>query len=555
MKQVNAVPDRAATFVVHPTPGIGDATTIQEALDMLPAEGGSLFVREGTYAQSVTITIPAGKPVSIFGSGNNTILSLGANAIPAFTVPTGAVTNTPIYLHNFKVTGTEVADQAVLEYADANSLAEIYIEHVDTAGIEKTINVTNASQASSSPGEDDARFHLAYCRIRPNSTDTSVILSNPSVGYPRCWMEEVEFIGDSLFAIPMGRTEPLFGRFASDDWFGDVYMTNCEMSVGFGEHDVAAFGVTDSIIYNNDSSIPLIDILTFGSFADLNPGSIRGSTFRGIRVEGVEGMSFLTTQFTDCVLDLFGVDSIVGDGCTFLQDTVPYPAAFVIRIQNEDMKVIGSSFDISTAPAAIININAPSFIIGNDFEGVNSPGVNGCVHLNNGTCIIVGNKFPFAPTSGPPLRESNGPNYYHANSRLFNNGGLVVQPVIPQGQGSEVEGMLDQNGTGSIGGGTAIVIRYKNPFGLAQVKGYIQNSGVNNWTLTETYITQTLGTFTRVTTPFTPGSTKILDPFDFTGLALTLPQVVEYRVSVTVIAGAAGFTRFFGAPCGVSGSL
>lgn len=44
----------AATLVVDPG-GRGDYTTIQAALDGLPAGGGEVFVREGTYAEALTI--------------------------------------------------------------------------------------------------------------------------------------------------------------------------------------------------------------------------------------------------------------------------------------------------------------------------------------------------------------------------------------------------------------------------------------------------------------------------------------------------------------------
>jgi hypothetical protein len=103
MKQANAVPDRAATLVVHPTPGIGDATTIADALAMLPAGGGSLLVREGTYSISATLTMPD-KPVMIKGCGDDTIISLGANAIPAFTIPDGLSVRRDYIFENMLVT-------------------------------------------------------------------------------------------------------------------------------------------------------------------------------------------------------------------------------------------------------------------------------------------------------------------------------------------------------------------------------------------------------------------------------------------------------------------
>lgn len=81
----------AATFVVSPTPGVGDFTTIQAAINALPPEGGKILIREGTYPITSEITIPD-KQVFLDGcgtqlsqvSGQGTVIDLGANAINAF---------------------------------------------------------------------------------------------------------------------------------------------------------------------------------------------------------------------------------------------------------------------------------------------------------------------------------------------------------------------------------------------------------------------------------------------------------------------------------------
>jgi pectin methylesterase-like acyl-CoA thioesterase len=80
----------AATFVVSPTPGVGDFTTIQDALDALPAEGGKILIREGTYPITTEIQIPNkqvfldGCGTELAGNDQGTVIDLGANAINAF---------------------------------------------------------------------------------------------------------------------------------------------------------------------------------------------------------------------------------------------------------------------------------------------------------------------------------------------------------------------------------------------------------------------------------------------------------------------------------------
>jgi len=532
-------PDIFAPTRVVDAGGTGTDLTIASALAALPAEGGSIYVKQGTYAIVATLTIPAGKPVLIKGSGNATVIDLGANAIPAFTVPTGATTNTPIIFDSFKVTGNETAGQTFVEYDDANGLCEVFMQNIVTTGVETTINSNSAASASSTPGQDDPRFHMLRCRIRPCATDNSVILHNSSFGLPRCWMTEVEFIGDSLFAIPGGRTAPLFGRVADDTWFGDCYLDSCEMSIGTGESDFATFECFNSTLWNNDNVNTTVEYFLFGSFEGLNPGTIRDSAMRGIWFQAFEaGSSFYSNWIQDCPLDLFGAGIVIGDN-NIIEVRSPWPVAtdFGIRVQNETVVIRNNRFRFRNAtPSMVVDLEAPSTVTGNDFSE-NHPNANGSIFIDNGDCIITSNRFTFAPTTGPNVREINGPTIYDNNNRLFTNktaGGPIVDPVIPLGNGDTVDGTVDFNAAGSVGGTAtnSLVVWYRNPFGLAKLQGYIHNTGANNITVREQYISQNEGTFTR-STVIAAGAKLVLDPYNFTGFVGLDNQVVDYRVDVS----------------------
>jgi hypothetical protein len=101
----------AATFVVSPTPGVGNFTTIAAALAALPAEGGYLLLREGTFPISASIVLPD-KPVVIRGCGRGvTVVDMGANAIVAFSI---------IFAHQYKfenlsALGSALAGQGAFE--------------------------------------------------------------------------------------------------------------------------------------------------------------------------------------------------------------------------------------------------------------------------------------------------------------------------------------------------------------------------------------------------------------------------------------------------------
>jgi hypothetical protein len=552
----------AATRVVSLIAGDGTDLTIAAAILALPAEGGLIYVKQGTYPLAASIALPAGKPVTIRGSGSGTIISLGANAIPAFTIPTGYTANTPIVLDNFLVTGTEVAGQTVVQYGDNNGLAEVYMENIVTTGVELTIDSASTSSASSAPGQDDPRFHLLRCRIRPCSTNNSVILHNSSFGLPRAWLTEVEFIGDSLFAIPALRTAPLFGRLADDTWFGDCYLDTCEMSIGTGESDFATFECFNSTLWNNDDVNLTVTYFLFGSFEGLNPGTVRDSSCRGIYFEAEEaGSNFFSNWLQDCPIGIFGAGVVVGDN-QLIEVRNPWPVAhpFGIQIQNEQAVIRNNRFRFrQTTPPQIIDVEVSTRILGNDFSECFPP-VNGTILLNSGENIITDNYFTFAPTTGPNVNETGGggASYYDNNNRLFTNktgGGPIVDPILPRGNGSTIQGTTGVAGSASVGGTAtnSLIVWYRNPYGLAMVKGYIQNNGVNNITVQETFRLDTLGTFTK-STVVVPGAKLTLDPYDFAGTAIPAGsfQVYDYRVDVsgTTIA----WYTFFPMPGGVLGT-
>jgi hypothetical protein len=74
----------AATRVVSLIPGDGTDLTIASAIAALPAAGGLIFVKQGTYPIAATLAL-TDKPIEIVGAGDGTILDLGASGIAAFT--------------------------------------------------------------------------------------------------------------------------------------------------------------------------------------------------------------------------------------------------------------------------------------------------------------------------------------------------------------------------------------------------------------------------------------------------------------------------------------
>jgi hypothetical protein len=112
--RASATPE-AATFVVSPTPGVGDFTTIQAAVTNLPVEGGLIFVREGTYLEQVTF--PVDKDVFlVFAAG--AVMNFGATVLPAFVVPNGLASRRHYELWNPQVVYDGTAGQDFIQILD-----------------------------------------------------------------------------------------------------------------------------------------------------------------------------------------------------------------------------------------------------------------------------------------------------------------------------------------------------------------------------------------------------------------------------------------------------
>jgi parallel beta-helix repeat protein len=104
IKDLIATDTRIATVIVA-ADGSGDYTTIQDGINALPAAGGLVFVKNGTYEISATITI-AKSNVALIGQGEATIIRLanGAN-VNAITIGDAVSSYSNILIQNLKVDG------------------------------------------------------------------------------------------------------------------------------------------------------------------------------------------------------------------------------------------------------------------------------------------------------------------------------------------------------------------------------------------------------------------------------------------------------------------
>jgi hypothetical protein len=112
-----------ATVVVAAPTGVAttDTANIQAAINSLPAAGGTVVLREGTYAINAQILLPSAKPLWIVGQGRGTVLADAPSTflLGVFKGPTsGNVSG--LVLSDFLVDGTN-SGSGVLELAPPTS--------------------------------------------------------------------------------------------------------------------------------------------------------------------------------------------------------------------------------------------------------------------------------------------------------------------------------------------------------------------------------------------------------------------------------------------------
>jgi hypothetical protein len=121
---------KAATIIVSTVASEGDYTDIQSAINALPAQGGLILVREGTYSISSTLALP-NKPVWIRGCGiGATIIDIGANTISAFTIASA----NKYGFSDLRINGGGAASQRGL---NVSAFADVRMASVEMLAIEK----------------------------------------------------------------------------------------------------------------------------------------------------------------------------------------------------------------------------------------------------------------------------------------------------------------------------------------------------------------------------------------------------------------------------------
>lgn len=179
---VNGGP-KSATYVVA-MDGTGDFDNIQDAIDALPANGGSIYVREGTYTISISgITITKSNVV-ITGAGEGTVLQ-AANSLSdnIFTIGDGTNSYSNITIANLKIDGRSLYQSSgsgilVKKMVSRCRFLNLTIYDCYSCGIEII---------GDKPGLECEDIHIASCILEDNGVNGIYIQESNYVKVTECF--------------------------------------------------------------------------------------------------------------------------------------------------------------------------------------------------------------------------------------------------------------------------------------------------------------------------------------------------------------------------------
>ena len=521
----------AATRVVSLIAGEGTDLTVAAAIAALPAAGGRIYVKQGTYSLAATNTLPD-KPVDIIGSGDGTIFDLGANAIAAFTIPDGLTAQRNYSFQNFKVTGTSIANQRFLEVSDTNAFGIPTVKSIRTEGIQIPINITAGDGAFLTPV-----FISVYDSWFVPIADGTGILCN-SNGISN--LMDVSFYSSKFIVDDFSTV----GGTINGDSFGnlDVSFYDCHLSLT-GEDGLGTIHAERCRIFNfsgtpqitfisgpfvSDDYFPLsafIDCNVLGMwFVDTGGINILGGWWTNDRIE---------TQVTNGRSMISGV-TFRGDGTSAATFPVSGGITAFISQVDSDLNVLGCTFSFTgMTPTAYIYNGASMVIQGCAFRGLTGASTAG-IRINGPNNFVVDCDFDTDNWGCPPVLEvgiNADRNVYNDNLGINGNGGTDSVFV---GVRNTFNGLSQLQATAAT---TDAFVSVTTQVATSGVQGIatIKNTGANGMNVRETGVDQ-FGTTSTQTTLVAAGNDLRLDPTVNVGTAR--PPYKSYMIEVqSAVAG------------------
>ncbi len=368
---------KSATIVVDPR-GTADAVTIAEAVAKLPAGGGTIAIREGTYNVSSTITLPKDKSIRFVGVGggdnNGTSpvrINLGANVIKLFTMETDAtfLYSNDLQFENFTVVCDGVVGQGFIETPADSAWIYVVCKNLIIKGME-------AFWYDASGNGYSFEFHNCFMYWADLASARHAIRTLDTYGgtfslYETSWMWDAAynirggFEGSTQCVLKLYNSSTGFGVNTTIDKLfaqGSSYI-GADQSVTLSTDGIWA-STLDWFVYGNAPKLTIIKdnswvsgswiewLVDLASTADLN--AFEGCGFNDqVTVKGGVRNRFVSCSFEGAVA--YGIDAEATSdnlqviGCAFTGATTAG-----IRLTNStECQVVDCNFDLA-AVAAIV---------------------------------------------------------------------------------------------------------------------------------------------------------------------------------------------------------
>lgn len=537
----------AATRVVSLSAGDGTDLTVAAAIAALPAQGGRIYVKQGTYALTATNTLPD-KSVDIIGSGDGTIFDLGSNAISAFTIPDTLTEKRYYKFSNFRVTGDSTANQSAVDVADSQFFAQTVISRVNTSGVKFPLVLSGGGFSD----QEMMYVDVSDCWWIPIASGTGAMVNGS--GFSSSMLVTCRNVN---FFDPLDNT--IGGTINNDNFSGlDINLYDCWISYT-GEDGLNTIHAEKCRIFNylgqgvatNANSIFLgglgvDDNNIHPSCAFINCNVIGMSFIFGEQVTITGGWWDSTTISAEVVNGKCTIEGTVfrtASGVPQFPHFGTTPTAFIR--DGGELNIIGCRF---TNPGNVVEryIEAADsmYIAYCAFAALAAGATHSGIHVTGPNNVIVGCDFD-SLWAAPPIKEEGVnaiANVYSDCIGLNGNGGTAsvyqatpsaVSPTTFNGSalfsatGSTTDAFvtvkMTLSGLGTSDPGTRV-----NPSGLIG-QGTIKNTGANSMDVKET-VTDLFGVTDSVTTTVTAGNDLLLSMA--VNMNTARPPYSSYKIEV-----------------------
>lgn len=194
----------AATFVVGPDLAVADFAGVQQALDNLPPEGGSLALLGETFALAAGLVLPD-KPVRIFGAGRGgTVIDLGVAALDAFTVPAGGTSQQQYRFEHLTFKGVDGAGQKAVVLATDVAVTFEDCEFTDVDFIVDSSTVASGVRLFECSGFTDTVFTTGVAGSSLEIGDCTLFVDGTGIaGSPALFIHDSRLNSFGAFGVTM----------------------------------------------------------------------------------------------------------------------------------------------------------------------------------------------------------------------------------------------------------------------------------------------------------------------------------------------------------------